>query len=184
MSEELVVAQCSPTMAGLKTGNLFTCPVDDKKELADTIKRLNAHLVPRGVKILPLKYMQNRALIYMYRPDRLCRDLEDEVASAILSEKLYPTENPEQCVAELIRRLNHDETFPHEIGLFLGYPSEDVDGFIRLGAKNAKCVGTWKVYGDEEAAKKKFALYKKCTRLYKDAYRKHNSIDRLIVSCS
>lgn len=51
----------------------------------------------------------------------------------------------ERCVAELIRRVRHEEDFPHEIGLFLGYPSEDVSGFIKHGAKNSKCVGTWKV---------------------------------------
>ena len=39
----------------------------------------------------------------------------------------------------------------------------------------------WKVYGDEESARKKFALYQKCTRLYCEAYRKHNNLDRLLV---
>ena len=29
MSEELLIAQCAPTLADLKTGSLFTCPVDD-----------------------------------------------------------------------------------------------------------------------------------------------------------
>ena len=46
----------------------------------------------------------------------------------------------------------------------LGYPSEDVSGFIKHGAKNSKCVGTWKVYGDEAEAQKKFKLYKMCIR--------------------
>ena len=82
---------------------------------------------------------------------------------------------------ELVRRLNRGKDFPHEIGLFLGYPAEDVSGFIRHGARCAKCVGTWKVYGDEESARKKFALYQKCTRLYCEAYRKHNNLDRLLV---
>ena len=82
---------------------------------------------------------------------------------------------------ELVRRLNRGKDLPHEIGLFLGYPAEDVSGFIRHGARCAKCVGTWKVYGDEESARKKFALYQKCTRLYCEAYRKHNNLDRLLV---
>lgn len=87
-----------------------------------------------------------------------------------------------EIAAELVRRVNSQETFPHEIGLFLGYPSEDVNGFIKYGADKAKCVGAWRVYGDEEAAKKKFALYKKCTRVYKDAYRRHNSFERLVIN--
>ena len=88
---------------------------------------------------------------------------------------------PRRRMQELVRRLNRGKDFPHEIGLFLGYPAEDVNGFIRHGARCAKCVGTWKVYGDEESARKKFALYQKCTRLYCEAYRKHNNLDRLLV---
>lgn len=48
MSEDLVISQCSPTMAGLKTGNLFTCPMEDKKTLNESIRRMNMKLVPRG----------------------------------------------------------------------------------------------------------------------------------------
>lgn len=184
MSDELVVAQCSPTMAGLKTGSLFTCPLENKKALTNSIRRLNTKLVPCGIRLLPVKYMENRVLIYMYRPERLKRDLEDETAKKILSSKDYPTYDMDRCVTELIRRLNNDAAFPHEVGLFLGYPPEDVDGFIKNGAHQAKCVGVWKVYGDEEAAKHKFAQYEKCTRLYCEAFRKHNSFDRLLVSCS
>ena len=42
--------------------------------------------------------------------------------------------------------------FPHEVGLFLSYPPEDVKGFIDHRANDFKCAGLWKVYGDEEKA--------------------------------
>lgn len=48
MSEDLVISQCSPTMAGLKTGNLFTCPMEDKKTLNESIRRMNMKLVRAG----------------------------------------------------------------------------------------------------------------------------------------
>ena len=148
MSEELVVEQCSPTMAGLKTGNLFSCPAEDTRTLWQSIRRLNQRLVPCGIRLVPVKSLGDRELIYMYRPEKLRRDLREQGARAILREKRYPTEDPERCVVELVRRLNRGKDFPHEIGLFLGYPAEDVSGFIRHGARCAKCVGTWKVYGD------------------------------------
>ncbi|MBQ7128480.1 MAG: DUF3793 family protein, partial [Clostridia bacterium] len=72
--------------------------------------------------------------------------------------------------------------FPHEVGLFLGYPPEDVKGFIENNAKCSKCVGCWKVYGDEEKAKKCFENYKKCTRIYKELYLKGKTIERLTVA--
>ena len=56
--------------------------------------------------------------------------------------------------------------FPHEVGLFLSYPPEDVKGFIDHRTNNFKCAGLWKVYGDEEKARSLFAKYKKCTEIY------------------
>ena len=93
----------------------------------------------------------------------------------------YPASGPAQCVRHLIRRLAADG-FPHEIGLFLGYPPEDVYGFIENKAMHAKCVGVWKVYGDEQATRKKFELYRKCRRVYCECFRKHRSFDRLVVT--
>lgn len=55
MSEELVVEQCSPTMAGLKTGSLFSCPAEDTRTLWQSIRRLNQRLVPCGIRLVPVK---------------------------------------------------------------------------------------------------------------------------------
>lgn len=38
ISEELVVSHCSPTMAGLKTGSLFSCPAEESAMLAEDIR--------------------------------------------------------------------------------------------------------------------------------------------------
>lgn len=184
MSEENVIAQCSPTLAGLKTGSLFTVPVDSREELYTQIRRINTCLVPKGARLLPLQVGERRALLYLYRPVLLDHDLKDILAQRILTEKNYPIENPNRCIRELARRLRNNVEFPHEVGLFLGYPSEDVDGFITNCARCAKCVGAWKVYGDEEKAKQKFAQYKKCTKVYCKYFRKYNSLDRLVVAVS
>lgn len=183
ISEELVVNHCSPTMAGLKTGSLFSCPAKDGGILAGDIRDLNRRLVPRGIRMIPLKVTEQRALIYMYRPAKLKEDLNHEAAGEILAEKKYPVGQMEHCIVELIRRLKEQETFPHEIGLFLGYPPEDVDAFMKNGAAGAKCTGMWKVYGDVETAQSRFAQYKKCTRVYCEVFRNNHSFEKLIVSC-
>ena len=81
-----------------------------------------------------------------------------------------------------MKKLRKDGEFPHEIGLFLGYPPEDVQGFMELGPDCCKCTGCWKVYGDEAAAQRKFAQYKKCTRVYCDRWDKGADIERLAVN--
>ena len=50
--------------------------------------------------------------------------------------------------------------FPHEVGLLLSYPPEDVKGFIDHRAGGFKCAGLWRVYGDEEKARSLFEKYK------------------------
>lgn len=82
----------------------------------------------------------------------------------------------------MMRRLDEDMEFPHEIGLFLGYPPEDVCGFIENKAEGYKCIGQWKVYGDEAQAKKNFAMYKKCTQVYCAQFAQGKSIKRLTVA--
>lgn len=182
MPDSLIIEHSSPTLAGLKTGSLFSCPPESKEKLTAELSRINRVFVPRGLRIIPVKITDSRILIYVYRPEKLREDFKNSLVRDILAEYGYPVKDSELCVKELIRRMKASESFPHEIGLFLGYPAEDVQGFIRNCAAKPKLVGAWKVYGDAEVAKKKFASYKKCTRLYLAAYAKHRSIDRLAVN--
>ena len=55
MSEDLVIRHCAPTLAGIKTGNLFSCACPCKAALTKELCRLNRKLVPKGIRILPLK---------------------------------------------------------------------------------------------------------------------------------
>lgn len=181
MSDEVVVNNCSPTMAGLKTGNLFACPYDCRRQLYENIRHFNRRLTPRGVRMIPVRVQNGRALIYVYRPARLACDLADRRAREILAECGYRQESADACLMQLIRRLQCGGAFPHEIGLFLGYPPEDVYGFIHGDRRAAKCVGTWKVFGDVESAKHRFAQFEKCTGVYREVYRRTRAFERLVV---
>lgn len=182
MSEELIVRHCAPTLAGLKTGSLFSCAVRNREALTRSLGRLNRMLVPKGLRVIPLRCRDGRALIYVYRTSGLERDLEDERARELLEGRGYEPGNADRCVMRLSRRVKDSEQFPHEIGLFLSYPPEDVCGFIENKACDHKCVGCWKVYGDEEKARRTFARYEKCVRVYAEQWRKGRSLERLTVA--
>lgn len=155
MSEELLVRHCAPTLAGLKTANLFACPFSDGDALRRCLCCWNRRLTKKGLRILPLRFEGRRALIYVYRPARLACDLRQGAACRLLEERGYPVGgSSERCIIRLMERLRGGDRFPDEIGLFLGYPPEDVRGFIEEGAAKCKCTGCWKVYGDEELAVK------------------------------
>lgn len=179
MSDELILRQASPTLAGLKTGSLFTVPYRSEAELRADVAEMNRRLAPKGVSLRVLR-VRRRALLYLYRPSYLSRDFSRSEAASLLRQYGYAAENAEQCLERLGERIRAGGDFPHEIGLFLGYPAEDVRGFIE-GKDAFKCVGAWKVYGDAEAAQKRFTQFEKCTAAYCRLYRSGSSIERLTV---
>lgn len=182
MSEEMIINHCSPTLAGIKTGALFNCAYPSEREMRSAVRSWNKTLSPKGLRVLPLRYNGRTALIYIYRPAMLSIDLKNETARRLLRRCGYVSETPEGCIVQLMRRFAECDKFPHEIGLFLGYPPEDVCGFIANKAGGYKCVGYWKVYGDEEKAKKAFAKFEKCTRCYCRQHAKGTGIERLAVA--
>jgi hypothetical protein len=65
MSEEMLIEHCSPTLAGIKTGSLFSCRTDRINDVKKTIRILNRMLAKKGLRILPIPYRKGRALIYV-----------------------------------------------------------------------------------------------------------------------
>lgn len=183
MSIDYVIQHAAPTLAGIKTGNLFPCTFASTQDMVRDLREINRVLVPRGLRLLPLRRKDDRALLYLFRPADLSRDLAGQEARRLLREAGYGDDLTHLvCLRELTRRLREGEEFPHEIGLFLGYPPEDVAGFMTHRGKNCKCVGCWKVYGDVESARRKFAMYQKCTDIYCACLRRGTTIDRLTVA--
>ncbi|MBQ9648725.1 MAG: DUF3793 family protein [Oscillospiraceae bacterium] len=182
MSEEYLVDHAAPTLAGLKTGSLFPCSYDAYDELKAEIGAVNRALAAKGLRLIPMRRDGKRALLYLYRPARLKEDLSAEDAAELLRAAGYPDLRQERCVTELMKRLRAYGDFPHEIGLFLSYPPEDVRGFIKHRGHNSKLDGCWKVYGDVERARKLFRAYKKCTDCYNRQKAMGVPLDRLAVA--
>ncbi len=182
MSEETLVHFCSPTLAGIKTGNLFSCFFENRMEMNREIRKYNELLVPKGLCILSMGFDAGtgRGLIYLFRPSRLNQDLTSKEAVNILTQKGY-TGSTAKMLGHLRKRISRKQEFPHEIGLFLSYPPEDVRGFMDEKATNYKCVGCWKVYGDEESARKKFRAFEACESVYAKCLANGMSLEHLAV---
>ena len=182
MSEEILIRQGAPTLAGIKTGSLFPCPCENREALLSDIRQLNRRLSPKGLCLLPIRFLAGQALLYLYRPAELRRDLRDAQASELLHQAGYGNESCAHCVARLARRFRESGEFPHEVGLFLSYPPEDVQGFIDHRACDFKCAGLWKVYSDEERAQRLFTRFKRCTEDYCARWQAGSDIGQLAVA--
>lgn len=181
MSTETLIRSCAPTMARLKTGNMFTCGFESKEQMNRELRQLNQRLRQKGLRILPLRWRDGRGLLYLYRPKRLERDLRDPLAQNLLRECGYPSSDANCCLARLMARLRREDDFPHEVGLFLGYPPKDVDGFMHR-KEHYKACGLWKVYDDVEGAVRKFERCRHCTEVYLRCYAQGVSLERLAVA--
>ena len=182
MPIDLLIKQCAPTLAGLKTGSMFPYRSADVNGPKREIKSLNKMLSGKGLRAIPLNMSGDRTLIYLYRPSSLKRDLKDSKAREVLSKAGYTAFDPARCIAKLIQKMKTENDFPHEVGLFLGYPPEDVEGFISNKATGYKLCGTWKVYGDEEKARKTFECYRSCKEDYLRRALKGCKLEDLVVS--
>ena len=157
MSEDLIIKHCSPTLAGLKTANLFTCVYSQKQDVERYAQEFNRRFSCKGVKMQPLDFGKTRALIYVFRPTRLERDLSDPLARSILASMGYTRFDYTTCLNRLKSRVKRCP---------------------------CKCCGCWKVYGNEEKARCAFAKYKKCSDIYYSKWLQGTSINKLIVKAA
>lgn len=184
MSELLLIEHCAPTLARIKTANLFSCSCKSVKALFCFLAYWNNELNPKGVYLRLMKLHEGRALIYVFRKEYLIKDLSCQQAKKHLEAFGYDSEkldDVDEVINTLKKRICKGEEFPHEIGFFLGYPPKDVVGFIENNGKNFKISGCWKVYDDVGQAEKRFYMYKKCKSVYKRVYDSGNTVNRLTV---
>ena len=181
MLQEAIIEHGSPTLAGIKTGSLFrvACPFQD---IADEVRGLNGMLRKYGLRIIPVRKRKKTTLMYLYRPSRLKADLSCPEAKEILMEKGYSYTETQRCIAQLSRHLKEDAAFPHEVGLFLGYPPSDVKCFMESPFEGVRCIGCWKAYSNEDAARATFEKYKKCTTFYRKEIGRGKPLEALIVN--
>ena len=181
MLEKYLIEHCSPTLASLKTANLMNIPFENGEELVSSLEMLNTQLSGKGIELLILKKSEDSALVYAYRKSKLASDLRKAGVAEFLHGYGYESDGVDYCISRLKARLELSGEFPHEIGLFLGYPLGDVVGFIDNAGQNCKCTGCWKVYCNECEAIKTFAKFKKCKSVYKRLWQGGRSLVKLTV---
>jgi predicted Zn-ribbon and HTH transcriptional regulator len=183
MLELKLIEHCAPTLAGLKSANLFNYEFSSIDTLMEELQQVNQKLNGKGVyiEILKTNPARCRAMLYVYRKTKLQEEMQKPGVASFLENCGCANCSEEYCIQYLRLRLQQEE-FPHEIGVFLGYPLEDVLGFIKFKGHNCKCSGIWKVYGNEDETQKLFAKFKKCTSVYARQFANGRSISQLTVA--
>jgi hypothetical protein len=109
-----------------------------------------------------LRQGEKGPLVFVFDKEQLEKTIAIKNAMAVLSGLGYPAGAPVLAALTHLKNRFVCGAFPHEVGLFLGYPAEDVLGFVEHKGRNYKLCGYWKVYGDVEQAKSCFRQYDTC----------------------
>lgn len=181
MLEEAIIEHGSPTLAGLKAGCLFNFPMMGA-ELDEEVRRLNGVFGKKGCGIALMRCRMGRSLLFLYRNSDLSEMLNQAETAEFLRRAGYRDLTVSSAIATLKEKLSREGCFPHEVGLFLGYPLADVEGFIQNRGAGCRMCGCWKVYSNECEARRRFRKFEKCKEIYSWMYRTGMSIEKLTVS--
>jgi hypothetical protein len=107
--------------------------------------------------------------ILLYRKDILYAHLADRKVKRFLHSLALGYEEGSDWILHFKKRfLEYKEEgreFPHEVGIFLGYPLWDIRAFMQNPRREAKLTGYWKVYYKVEKAREQFQKYDRCIAL-------------------
>lgn len=151
-----VILQSAPVMKNVKMSCVFTMPSGSSRLICSS-------LYNTGVRLHCFCKGRGREVLFLYREDWLESYLKQEDVAAFLKSYGYQNGSLRQQLQYLGRQIaafyNKTGEFPHEMGVFLGYPLEDVRGFIDYRGENCKYIGYWKVYSDVDRAKRMFRRF-------------------------
>jgi len=189
--DRAVMRNCAPTLLGAKASNMFTirgvfadtcpgcdadkdacpCPpepdakiVSARARALDLAGQLDAELAHLGVRATVITWRPFGAIVYVWRPALLAAHLSDPRIVEDLAAHGYPEGASQDELISRMRRSWKESRMPHEVGYFLGYPFEDVDGFIRHEGRDFVYAGCWKAYADARGSFRRFERFRRCDR--------------------
>ena len=157
----------SPALLGRKQANLFSFSINCLTDYRKEIDRYKKELAPLGISVEYLYCKKQRVYLLVYRKDMMLHYFKQPAVKEFLIKQGYPkTPDEEASLYETLcilrKRIIQGAEFPHEIGVFLGYPLGDVCGFLRNPDGCILC-GAWKVYENVDEAARTFERFRRCS---------------------
>lgn len=159
--QKTLALHCSSVLLRKKPAALFSLPPASLQS-----REWTKALAHYGLEHRVLCDRCDHALVFVYDAAMLWQVLACEAIRKPLERLGYPADRPLEALLDHLKQRvsDTDGDFPHEIGFFLGYPAEDVLGFMRHKGKHCKHCGLWKVYGDVPRAMAMFEEFHACRR--------------------
>jgi len=161
-----LVLELAEVLQGAKPANLV-CLANKRRSCGRNLYLLwkehgPALLEESGLKVRVLADRGSSLLLLLYCQDALGSLLAQKSVHVILGKAGYrEPADFDKVLSELEQRVG-GEGFPHEIGVFLGYPLKDVVGFMGWARISFTCQGPWKIFGDPAKSLKLAENHREC----------------------
>lgn len=154
--EMQLALQCAPLIVGLRISTLLLISDHHLPRVQQLLKRI-------GISLFLLYTCDGKSVTLLYRAGELGEYLAEDGVKDFLTGSGYRMEIMEDILLEFRSRYRAyrrgDRKFPHETGVLLGYPLEDVIGFVANRGQNPLYTGYWKVYRNVKAKKMLFRMF-------------------------
>lgn len=178
-TDQIIIKNSAPALCGIKPSNLFSLTSD--RISVQKLYHWKKEFSKLGMELFELKPSDSLTLFFACDITWIYKIISDFEHAAFFESLGYTiSSNPYIMLNQVFTRLVSSGNFPHEIGLFLGYPLEDVKAFIREQGKNCTCTGYWKSYTNISEAKKTFNKFQHCSNKCKQWFDEGYSIPQII----
>lgn len=178
--ETQLALQCAPLIMGLKVSNLFIIPAENETVVQMVLKH-------SGISCFRLLRTTEKITYLLYRRKDLEQVIEHPKMRAFFQKEGYERFTLGTILYTFQRRYESYMTaggmFPHEMGLLLGYPLDDVTGFIEQKGKNYLYAGYWKVYADMGEKIRLFQAFEAAKETLIQAVAKGIRMEELVRGC-
>lgn len=146
--------------AKLKPSITLNLVKNDNKRTYDLWKLYGeSYIKSLGLKYIELRESERSLIVLIYDEELLEKAISNPENLKFLMSIGYKYDfSLKQCVEKLKERYAL-YACPHELGVFLGYPIDDVRDFMECTEKKCLACGYWKVYNSISNAETIFNLY-------------------------
>lgn len=157
-----LIENLAPLVMGIKPSVLMNVSYNDEVNWSK-FKILFTR--PKALEIREIRKLNGQLQVMFYQKDLLDSVLSQRAIQQFLRSLSYPTHYSLDNYLQVLKDRIVSGKFPHEIGVFLGYPLKDVLGFMGLQPLPYTKTQGWRIYGEERPSNEVYENYRKARRM-------------------
>lgn len=157
--ENFLVYNSSLVIAGIKPAVTVTIKKNKEKLYNSWLEFGKNFIKTINLNFIGLRESNESIIIMIYDKFILEKELNKNLHKEFLENIGYSSSDDVEYYVNTLKSRYEKYHCPHELGLFLGIPFEDVKDFMECTTKKCLLCGYWKVYNDTDKAKRIFNNY-------------------------